>query len=672
LELGGYFITFVSRDIINKTLINRYLNTNWFLIFIVSLSLFISDNFIYSQETGVQVEKSSDKVIIDGKAFFIHIVKQGHTLYSISKVYNVSQKTISRENPGALFGLRVGQALKIPVEPEAGEEEEPVVLENYIYHPIKENETIYSLSKRYGVEEDEILDHNHGLVIDDIDIGTIVKIPKQKFTPEKDSFGIERESFVYHRVEQGETLYSISREYDVSIRKIRKANVGMKGNPMFGEYLKIPVEGEDDPQLDLMNELEAIDPDEEDSADLIHEPEVSFYGKSVEVALLLPFYLSENDERVYIDSSEVDGEGNMVKKIIERGEDWIFPRSYNYIEFYEGVLMAVNSLQKQGLSIKLSVFDTERDSATVREIIDRGYLRDMDLIVGPAFTHNLKMVAEYGQDQRIPVVSPLASRSVLLNDNSYLFQVRPTFNTEIEKLVNFISGFHDKNIVMIHSGDSSDVPDIRLLKQKLFFKLSYYTFFNEVVFKEVVFDENITSNDSINSIEHALSGEVKNIVIIPSNSEPFVSRMVSNLNTLSNEYDILLVGYQSWQRFKNIELEHFYNLNLHICAPFFLDYNSGDVKDFIRSYRESFQNEPEPFSYSWQGHDIMYYFTTGVASYGKRFRNYCVRHQVKLLESEYRFRKVHNGGGFENKNMHLIRYESDYEITKVEGEEKPK
>lgn len=627
-------------------------------------------NLVNAQEGNVEIKKSTDKVMIEGRAYYIHIVREGHTLYSISRIYTISQKEISRENPSVLFGLRSGQALKIPVEPELAHEEELVELENYIYHSIEENETIYALSKKYGIEEDEILGYNPDLVIDDIDIGTLVKIPKKVFTPEKESFGNEEESFIYHRVEQGETLYSLAREYDVSIRQIRKANVEMKGSPKYGEYLLIPVKADADAEFNPFAEEDPIIT-EEDTLELMDESEYSYYGKSVNMALLLPFYLNENDERIVIDTSEVDNRGNVVEKIIERGDDWIYPRSYNYIEFYEGALLAVRSLQKSGLTVNLSVFDTERDSATVQEIIDRGSLREMDLIIGPAFTHNLRLVAEYGEDRRIPVISPLASRNLLLEDNPYLFQVKPTFDTEIEKLTGFVSGFHDKNIVMIHPGDILDSLNIDMLKKRLFYKMSYYTFFNEVVFKEVVYNKDITKNDSINSIEHALSDGVKNIVIIPSDKEPFISNIVSSLNTLSNDYDILLVGYHSWQKFRNIELQHFYNLNLHICTPFIKDYSNHKVKEFIRSFRQNFQSEPEPFSFAWQGHDITYYFVTGVARYGRRFRNYCMRHQVDLLESDYMFRRAGSGSGFENKQVYLIQYNTDLEITKVVSEDTP-
>jgi len=72
----------------------------------------------------VQVERSNNKVILDGTVYYIHQVKPGETLYAISQAYHISQKEIAIENPGVISGLQIGQTLKIPVDPKLKEEVE--------------------------------------------------------------------------------------------------------------------------------------------------------------------------------------------------------------------------------------------------------------------------------------------------------------------------------------------------------------------------------------------------------------------------------------------------------------------------------------------------------------------------------------------------------------------
>ncbi|MCK7496006.1 MAG: LysM peptidoglycan-binding domain-containing protein [Comamonadaceae bacterium] len=83
------------------------------ILLIIVLSFF-SGNILFAQSDTLKIEKSTDKVMIGGQVYYVHIVKAGETLYSLSNAYGVSQKEIAKENPEIFLGLIVGQALKIP------------------------------------------------------------------------------------------------------------------------------------------------------------------------------------------------------------------------------------------------------------------------------------------------------------------------------------------------------------------------------------------------------------------------------------------------------------------------------------------------------------------------------------------------------------------------------
>ncbi len=63
----------------------------------------------------VPVERSRDKVIISGTPYYVHVVKKGETAYSISKAYAITVEELNKENPPAVYGIKEGQALRIPV-----------------------------------------------------------------------------------------------------------------------------------------------------------------------------------------------------------------------------------------------------------------------------------------------------------------------------------------------------------------------------------------------------------------------------------------------------------------------------------------------------------------------------------------------------------------------------
>jgi len=153
-----------------------------------------------AQEIHPKVERSSEKVIIGGKIYYIHIVKKGETLYSISKAYGVSEKVISQENPVLVTGLQPDMVLKIPYveKREKGSAPEKTG-EKYILHTMKEGETLYSLSRQFHVSVDEILKLNPGLKVDDIPLGAEVRIPVRRVVPRQIEFSHPGENTVSMR-----------------------------------------------------------------------------------------------------------------------------------------------------------------------------------------------------------------------------------------------------------------------------------------------------------------------------------------------------------------------------------------------------------------------------------------------------------------------------------------
>ena len=90
-----------------------------FIYLLVALVFVMNVTPSINAQDPVKVERSNNKVIIEGNVYYVHVVKPGHTLYSIAKAYNVSEKEIVIENPGVTADLSIAQVLKIPTNPSA-------------------------------------------------------------------------------------------------------------------------------------------------------------------------------------------------------------------------------------------------------------------------------------------------------------------------------------------------------------------------------------------------------------------------------------------------------------------------------------------------------------------------------------------------------------------------
>jgi hypothetical protein len=131
---------------------------------------------------------------------------------------------------------------------------------------------------------------------------------------------------------------------------------------------------------------------------------------SVRVAVMLPFFLNENNVRSYVDSTKRDAQGNKIYREVNMDDSWIYEGSLPFLEAYEGILIAVDSLRSLGLKVELDVYDIGGDTTELNRIIWSGKLNDVDLIIGPVFSSNLNRMAAYAAERDIPIVSPVPLR----------------------------------------------------------------------------------------------------------------------------------------------------------------------------------------------------------------------------------------------------------------------
>ncbi|MFC2104567.1 LysM peptidoglycan-binding domain-containing protein [Bacteroidota bacterium] len=643
---------------------------------LILLSVILTYSF--AQVDTIIIEKSKDKVIIGGQHYYVHIVKKGETLFSLSNAYKISQKEIAKENPEIFLGLQIGQALKIPFINDKVESEK-ALNQDFIYHRVKSKQTVYSLSKKYNVTQEDIFTNNPGSRYG-INEDQILKIPKSKMETGtiqkyplnetlKDTIKITNQ-FIYHEVEQGDTKYLLTKLYEISEEIILEHNPFISEGIKVGQLLKIPrienaeslsilVKLDDSVGDTILYERRLLIP-YSDSVKMVSCEKYSIEQTDpYQVSVLLPFYLEKNDEEFYIDSSEVDDFGKKIYEKIFYDPFHIYPRSMAFLEFYEGLLLAVDSLKRNGLSINLHVYDTQNDTSRIKEILGFPEFANTDLIIGPVYNHEIRIVTEFSKGKGIKMISPLTDNLKLVDENPYLFQVNPSYHAQIDEFAKFVSNFGDKNIVLVHNGDSLGYSNIEIVKEKIFSYLSVDTLINNIQFKEVVF------LDSINVLEHALSEEIENVFILPSNEEAFVTNVVTNLNTLKAfGQEIRVVGLSRWQRFKNIDPEYYFNLNLCIASPFFIDYHHDDVKRFVVKYRETYNTEPNQMA--MHAYDVGLYFLSALLNYGKDFENCIYNHKVDLLQADYRFVKWYKTSGFENVGVDIIKYYDGYNIFRIE------
>jgi LysM repeat protein len=641
------------------------------------LALSISINNLYSQ---VIVERSNDKAIISGVAYFIHQVKKGETAYSISKAYGITVEDLDRENPPAVYGIKEGQTLRIPVKLVG--DPQPAVAEpvkrihddiKFIYHDLKAGETVYSLSKSFGVSEDEIIQSNQGIDINKLSIGTEIAVPKREFMSTRQNFNEQDNKYIYHKVLMGETLSSIAKQYGLTVRQIRRENRDLRF-PQVGDFVRIPgvkiaeIQVPEQVKADTVSVVEEIVPMKVERSG--YSPVNDLKG-SLDVAVLLPFYLPENSSRTEIDSSKYV-KGKKVYKVNQMADEWIYPRSIDFLEMYEGILLASDTLTSLGLNINLHTYDIKDDTVEITRLISTGKLAGMDLIIGPVYSKNLNNVSEYARGLGIPVVSPVPLlNNSALQKNPTLFMSSASLEIAQRALSKKIAEYYDNNIVFIHADTLGIDEDVKRFRSMIFKELSYKIPYEDIKFKEFKFySRSMFNNDSINRLGHALSEQTNNIIIIASEDAPVISEVMDNVNGLSRRFNIKLFVYPLIRELENLDQKELFDMDILVYSPYWIDYSKKNVKQFNSKFRQRFHTQPLEKSFAWQGYDIAFYFLSGLAIHGKGFIEHPEIHYPEMLQSDYDFKRNNDGDGFENHKLFMVRYTKNYEVI-LEDENRP-
>ncbi|MEA1876613.1 MAG: hypothetical protein U9N86_07090, partial [Bacteroidota bacterium] len=345
-------------------------------------------------------------------------------------------------------------------------------------------------------------------------------------------------------------------------------------------------------------------------------------------------------------------------------ENDMYREALRFLEFLEGALLAIDSLRLSGLSMNVHIFDTERSPNTVRNLVTSGALDQMDLIFGPVYPETLEIASIFSRIKKIPIVSPLSSKGIGIDDNPYLFQVNPTEEMQHDLASIYLSRFYDKNILLV-----KDTNDLNYMTSRYSSNIRNYLTYkinaSDLRYRQILFtdkDRAVSLDDSLAfRLEDVLSLRRENLIIIPSTNKVFVADMINRLNNLSLHYDITIFGKPQWGKFDALQLESLYNLNLHYYTNFsnpYVNYADPLIRDMCKKYRQNFNNQPDRFSF--QGFDISYYFIKALYLFGTDFIKHVdcwpevLNHPT--LQTSFHFVRKSEISGFENQALSIVRY----------------
>lgn len=532
------------------------------------------------------VSLSKEKVKINGKVCYSHIVLEKQTLYSIAKAYNVSIDEIYSLNPSLKeTGLKKNSIILIP----SAEKVEEVVTA-----PAAEEKDIKE--KPVKTEKAE-------------------KQKKQKT----------------HVRKWYEDLDAIAEKYGVTVEALMKAN-NLTGRKLSNRQ-KLIIPDPEDIAAEVIAENDTPETQEIDSvsvetpADTLasseDEPDWLFRPKEkVELTLILPMHTNSGNP------------------------------SRNNLDFYSGVLLAVNDLAENGISTEINVYDlSDKNHPIANEDLERS-----DVIIGPISSGDLGRVLASTDGENM-VVSPLDPRAESLSGTHRNFIHAPTpHKAQYEDLVEWIeedAAEGDKVLVISEKGERQTEAILQMKEVIDSSDVEFSSFSYSI----------LEGRDVIEPIKNLMTETGTNRVLIASESEAFVNDVVRNLNILIHgKMNVVLYAPSKIRGFETIEVENLHNTSLHVSLAYYIDYDDPRVKDFLLKYRALYQTEPTQFAF--QGYDMAAYFIDMCSRYGNRWPARLHRNEKGMLQSTFRFKEVKDGG-YVNSGVRRIVYGKDWSVDKI-------
>ncbi len=579
------------------------------------------------------LQTAAQENITVSNPYFLHTIEKGQSLYSIATMYNVSQADIIKLNPGCEEKIYAGQTLKIP-QNKKGEPKQ-------IFHTIQPQETLYQLTVKYSIPAKHICDANPGLSASNFKIGQVIVIPSPDEVPEeqtpaaklpdeKEKPALDGKSKCrdMHKVERKETIFSISRQYGITEEELTEANPEIRKGLKKGTFLCIPYPKTTQAKEEAQPEKTLSD------SDLFAANKIeSKHLPTIKAAIILPFLNTSNKNE-----------------------------ATRMVEYYEGFLMAVDSLKKSGINIDLYTYDSGNENSRLSSVLNRKELKDMNIIFGPMYAAHIKPLTDFAKKNNIHLVIPFSSKSSEVFTNPNVYQINtPQSYLYSEVYEHFLRKFPNANVIILQAdqADKEKADFIKGLEQELKNHSIPYT--------------TINANATPETLKSTLVTGKENIFIPTSGSNMTLTKTLPQLLLLTREnpeQKINLFGYPEWQTYTKDHLESFYELDTYFYSSFYTNNLFPSAVNFTNSYRKWYGKDMANSypKFGMLGFDTGYFFLKALSLYGSNFERHIKEINVTPIQTGFKFDRVNNWGGFINKKVFFVHFTKDYELIKLDFE----
>ncbi|HYF68558.1 MAG TPA: hypothetical protein VD884_10495 [Ohtaekwangia sp.] len=331
-------------------------------------------------------------------------------------------------------------------------------------------------------------------------------------------------------------------------------------------------------------------------------------------------------------------------------------RNQIIIDFYEGVQLAVDTLNQQKPQISLRAYDTQRSTSHIESVLNTEELKNTDLIIGPFFPDENDIIQKFSAEQSINVISPFLNNSEYIADNPFGFLYQPSVETVGKKSGEFLAAYAKRKNCLVFYGStkrdsvlaanfiqSANLNGLQIVASKMISKDNVRsilaTLTTATEYDEFKYPKEFTlKKDSIGSI------------FVASDDPLIYAKVISGIETRGDQ--IIVLGSENWLDHTVVDFEKYQTLPIVLASPNFTSSQDPEYRAFVKNFIRVHGRAPS--KHARMGYDLMLFAGTQLQQHGVYFQEELNKQDFipGFLSEGYNFKFSRN-----NQLVPFVRYE---------------
>lgn len=328
------------------------------------------------------------------------------------------------------------------------------------------------------------------------------------------------------------------------------------------------------------------------------------------------------------------------------------------LEFYNGVMMAIDSLNADGVNAEVLIYDSKQSEIAIQEILTKPELTGVSLIIASFNNRNeIKPLADFAQSRKIALISETYPNDGGVSENPYFVLINSTLRTHIDALYKYLQRFHSTdNLIWV--------------KRKGALEDMIQGFFTELQKKTPSLALRVKTVEMVDSLNQqtllaGLDSNRNNVLICGSLNEPFGNAIVKTLAD-NKDYKGTVVGMPTWDGFKDLTKPEYKSVEIIYSSPYNFPRTDKIAISISNKYKNKFQARPS--DQVFKGFESTYHFSKLLIKHKEAFLNNLSDKSFKVFNDfdiqPIRFKRDNPSADYlENKKIYILK--------KLDGQVKP-